>query len=292
MDRRQLLRLVAIAGLGAACGRLVTSETSSPSTTPSGTRLDPATPSARPPHPSPIAPTSPATSATPTQPPETSPEPNPEASPEASPEPTADPTEPDESSPSAAEIDDSGPLTLAVRCRADWDATPAGLGGNTHQVEGIVIHHSGVPNRSGESTAARLRGYQQYHRDQGWPDIAYHLAVDPDGALYDLRDATIEGDTFTEYDVTGWFLVLADGDYGQEEPTAALLAGLTQSVAWAVQHFGVPLDRVVGHRDLAATSCPGQSLSDRLPQIIRDSQHLVDTRTVDRTPCDGDQHAP
>ena len=36
-------------------------------------------------------------------------------------------------------------------------------------------------------------------------DIAYHIGVDRDGNLYELRDTAIAGDTDTKYDPTGHF---------------------------------------------------------------------------------------
>ena len=50
------------------------------------------------------------------------------------------------------------------------------------------------------------------------------------------------------------------GNYALQQPTAAQLAAIADLMAWAVQRFDVPLDRIGGHYDYAETSCPGRYL--------------------------------
>ncbi|OBG25816.1 N-acetylmuramoyl-L-alanine amidase [Mycobacterium sp. 852002-51057_SCH5723018] len=106
-----------------------------------------------------------------------------------------------------------------------------------------------------------LRGDQRYHQDQlGWVDIAYHVGVDRNGNIYELRSTEIAGDTATDYNTTGHFLVLCEGDFDQEAVSEAQLHGAAVAFAWAVQNFRIATDTLAGHRDLAQTSCPGANL--------------------------------
>jgi N-acetylmuramoyl-L-alanine amidase len=146
-------------------------------------------------------------------------------------------------------------------CRDAWGARPARLGGRLHSITRMTLHHEGVVLGDNRNAPGRLRQDQQYHQDQrGWIDIAYHVGVDRNGNIYELRSTEIAGDTATDYDTTGHFLVLCEGDFDQEVVTEAQLHGAALAFAWAAQNFGIATDTLAGHRDLAQTSCPGANL--------------------------------
>ncbi|MCV7278339.1 N-acetylmuramoyl-L-alanine amidase [Mycolicibacterium flavescens] len=126
----------------------------------------------------------------------------------------------------------------------------------------MTIHHTAVTLGDNSNAPARLRQHQQYHQgSQGWIDIAYHVSVDRDGNLYELRDPNIVGDTATSYDPTGHFLVVCEGNFDEEEVTEAQLDGAALAFAWAATRFGIPTDTLTGHRDQSGdTACPGTNL--------------------------------
>jgi hypothetical protein len=146
-------------------------------------------------------------------------------------------------------------------CRDAWGARPARAGGRSHSITRLTLHHEGVVLGDNRNAPERLRHDQRYHQDQlGWIDIAYHVGVDRDGNIYELRSTEIAGDTATDYDTTGHFLVLCEGDFDQEVVSEAQLHGAALAFAWAAQNFRVATDTLAGHRDLARTSCPGANL--------------------------------
>lgn len=107
----------------------------------------------------------------------------------------------------------------------------------------------------------RLRQHQRLHQDErGWIDIAYHVGVDRDGNVYQLRSPELVGDTATEYDPTGHFLALCEGNFEVEEISEAQLQGVSLVLAWAAQTFHVSSETLSTRRDFAATACPGASL--------------------------------
>jgi hypothetical protein len=112
------------------------------------------------------------------------------------------------------------------------------------------------------NAALRLRQHQHYHQDlQGWIDIAYHMSVDRNGNIYQLRDPGIVGDTATTYDPTGHFLVVCEGDFDKEEVSEEQLNGAALAFAWAAVQFDIATDTLTGHRDQSPeTACPGDSL--------------------------------
>jgi hypothetical protein len=145
-------------------------------------------------------------------------------------------------------------------CRQAWGAQPARVGGKRHTITRMTLHHEAVVLGDNRNAPERLRKDQRYHLDKGWIDIAYHVAVDRNGNLYELRDTALAGDTATDYDTTGHFLVLCEGDFDQEAVSEAQLHGTALAFAWAAQNFHVKTDTLAGHRDFAQTSCPGKNL--------------------------------
>ncbi|WP_234834945.1 peptidoglycan recognition protein family protein [Mycolicibacterium stellerae] len=156
----------------------------------------------------------------------------------------------------------SPPSSSVVLCRKAWGAASARPGGTPHTLNRMAVHHTEVLLGNNANAPARLRQHQRYHQEsQGWIDIAYHLSVDRNGNIYQLRDPNLVGDTATNYDPTGHFLVVCEGDFDQEGVTAAQLDGAALAFAWAAQQFGIPTDTLAGHRDESPeTTCPGASL--------------------------------
>lgn len=149
-----------------------------------------------------------------------------------------------------------------VLCRDAWGARPALPGGRPQTITRMTIHHSAVALPDNRAIIARLQQHQRFHQDdRGWVDIAYHMAVDRDGNIFALRNTAIAGDTATDYDTTGHFLVLCEGDFDQENVSQAQLDGAALAFAWATQKFGIGVDTLDSHREVASgTACPGQSL--------------------------------
>lgn len=150
-------------------------------------------------------------------------------------------------------------------CRDAWGARPARSGGKPHSITRMTLHHEAVVLGDNRNAPSHFRQDQRYHQDQlGWVDIAYHVGVDRNGNVYELRSPKIAGDTATTYDTTGHFLVLCEGDFDKEAVSEAQLDGAALAFAWAAQTFGIATSTLAGHRDLAQTSCPGANLYARV----------------------------
>ncbi|WP_029116403.1 peptidoglycan recognition family protein [Mycobacterium sp. URHB0044] len=125
----------------------------------------------------------------------------------------------------------------------------------------MTVHHTGAVLGDNSNAPGRLRQHQRLHQgERGWIDIAYHVGVDRNGNIYALRAPELVGDTATEYDPTGHFLVLCEGDFDQESVSEAQLNGAALAFAWGAQRFKIPTNTLAGHRDFAATACPGSNL--------------------------------
>jgi hypothetical protein len=150
--------------------------------------------------------------------------------------------------------------TVELICRPAWGAQPPAGEFRRHTIERMTVHHSGVLLPDNRDAPRHLRVYQKDHQSIGWPDIAYHLAVDLHGNVYRGRPLWAVGDSRTPYDPTGHLLVLCIGNFEQQSLPAAQLNATVNVLAWASARFGVAPRTIRGHRDYAATSCPGEAL--------------------------------
>lgn len=139
---------------------------------------------------------------------------------------------------------------VSIRSRSSWGArSPAGP---IHTVApdqrtGFVLHYSLG------STSQSVRSIQDYHiNDNGWSDIGYNGLVDEEGTAYigrgwDAIGAHAAGANTPNY---GWCYIGRDG------MTEAAKATLVEIYDMACERSDRTLTRL-GHRDLNATTCPG-----------------------------------
>jgi hypothetical protein len=172
---------------------------------------------------------------------------------------------------------------VAVVPREEWGArAPQTSRMVPHTITRLTVHHAG--SQTGTTGPAQFRGWQDWHMSgQGWPDLAYHLIIGIDGAVYEGRDPGFRGDTGTTYDTTGHFLVVVEGNFEVDRPTTAQLASLAAVLAWAAEHYGVSPSTIGGHGDYAATSCPGRHLEGRIHsgELEAAVQDLIDSGGVE-----------
>lgn len=150
-------------------------------------------------------------------------------------------------------------------CRQSWNAQAPLPGGQPHTITRMTLHHTAVTLGDNSNAPARLRQHQSFHQGKGWIDIAYHVSVDRNGNIYQLRSPDLAGDTSTNYDPAGHFLVLCEGNFDEEMVTDEQLQGAATAFAWAVEKWDIPVAMLGGHRDAPAdTSCPGTNLYSKL----------------------------
>ncbi len=162
------------------------------------------------------------------------------------------------------------PETLWVIGREGWSSRSQGEF-RTHEIERITIHHTAAELTDNRLAPKLLRQHEDWHMSHGWPGLAYHFVVDRNGNVYEGRPVDAVGDTFTDYDPTGHFLPAYEGHFDLQQPSSEQLAAMATLVAWAMQRFGIPESRIAGHRDWAATGCPGDNMYWRLPGLARTS---------------------
>jgi uncharacterized lipoprotein YddW (UPF0748 family) len=132
-----------------------------------------------------------------------------------------------------------------------------------HRITHVTLHHTGSaePLLPTDDPVQKLRGLQAWgERDRNWWDVPYHYLIDLDGRVYEGRDWRYAGETNTTYDPAGHFLISVIGNYERQEPTRAQIDAIADMMAWALDRFGLPTDRIGGHYDYADTTCPGAHL--------------------------------
>jgi N-acetylmuramoyl-L-alanine amidase-like protein len=145
-------------------------------------------------------------------------------------------------------------------CRRAWGAKKPTGEFERHTIKRMTVHHSAVLLRDNREAPAHFRSHQQAHQAKGWPDIAYHVLVDRHGNVYEGRPLWAVPDTATNYDPTGHFTVMCEGNFQEQRPSKAQVAALVDVLAWASVRFDVAPRTIAGHQDYADTACPGEKL--------------------------------
>jgi len=174
-----------------------------------------------------------------------------------------------------------------VVSRAGWGADESIRKRPTYQprVDAVVVHHTVNANDyAAEEVPGIVRAIYAYHaRGRGWDDIAYNFLVDRFGRVYEgraggFRTRAIKGSHtggFNERTVG----VAMIGNLDVAAPEAPMVEGVARVTAWAADRWGfdprgsialtsrgstrypagrtVSVPRMLGHRDLSATACPG-----------------------------------
>lgn len=173
----------------------------------------------------------------------------------------------------------------SIRRPIDWNDT----------IRAAVVHHTVNANDYSQAEApAIVRSIYAYHvKGRGWSDVGYHFLVDRFGTVYEGRKGSLDAVPLGVH--TGGFNtdtigVSAIGDYTKVEPSAPLLDGIAQVIAWKLAAFGrdplgttqsvagpgstkpapgstTTFNVISGHKDLGLTACPGQYLYRQLGTI-------------------------
>lgn len=161
----------------------------------------------------------------------------------------------------------------------------------------VMIHHGASPDTYTDG-AAVVRSYWNYHVNTlGWSDIGYNYLIDKFGNLYQGR----HNPSMPNVDVRGAHAGNSNSKsigvnfLGNADVTIATTLQLNKLYAllgWWFDFRGfdpatsasIPLQvsgsatkpRILGHRDVNSTTCPGNDLYSRLPNIRLQTQAVID----------------
>lgn len=183
--------------------------------------------------------------------------------------------------------------------RQEWGADESMVRQEPSYASGVdraFVHHTVGPNDYSQAQAAGVvRAIMEYHvLANGWSDIGYNFLVDRFGTIYEGRaggmDRAVIGAQAGGFNTSSTGVALM-GTYTDATPEPVMVDSLTQVLAWTadVHHFDpvatsqatsagstryiqgevVTLDNISGHRDVSATTCPGDGVYALLPDIRR-----------------------
>lgn len=111
----------------------------------------------------------------------------------------------------------------------------------------IILHHADAKNCSAEDI-------HRWHLNNGWSGAGYHFLVKKDGKVYRLRPEDKVGAHAygSNYNSIG---ICFEGDYMQEDMPAEQIKAGQELVAYLKNKYNITT--VQAHRDVCATSCPG-----------------------------------
>lgn len=115
------------------------------------------------------------------------------------------------------------------------------------KTEMIVLHHAAAKS-------CTVQQVHKWHINRGWSGVGYHYFISRDGQIFRGRPEDTVGAHVTGHNSKSIGMCF-EGDYTtQTMPKAQLEAG-KELVAYLKDKYKIT--KVVGHRDLMATSCPG-----------------------------------
>ena len=171
------------------------------------------------------------------------------------------------------------PPSVPTLSRADWGARAPTFEMIPQTPARLTIHHTATPQNPDADPAATLRGLQDFSQREdtlgngkpkaAWADVPYHYYITPDGTVAEARDTGFEGDSNTDYDLSGHVQVVLEGNFMEEAPTPAQMRSLLALARVIGERYGIGPDDVAGHQDRAGgqTLCPGDALRARLDEV-------------------------
>lgn len=151
------------------------------------------------------------------------------------------------------------------------------------EVHAGFVHHTVSSNDyTRVEVPSILRGIYAYHtQSRGWKDIGYNYLIDRFGRIWEGRYGGITmpvvGAHTLSYNENS-FAASSIGNYDIARPSSAMIDAYGRLYAWKLSLHGVYptgmqnvagtwFKAISGHRDAAATACPGRYLYAKLPTI-------------------------
>ena len=194
-----------------------------------------------------------------------------------------------------------------ILTRGQWGADESWRDGRPRYestIEQVHVHHTASGNDySREDTAALIRGMYRYHtKSLGWSDIAYNFLVDRFGRIWEGRAGgvarAVRGAHTLGFnsDSCGVSVI---GNFNEVKAPDVVVRSVAAVAAWKLDAYGrrargrtsvrsegsdryregamATLRVIDGHRDTNDTSCPGDNLYQRLPDIRARAHEIMTT---------------
>lgn len=169
-----------------------------------------------------------------------------------------------------------------VYTRAQWNARPPRRPARVlgRAPDRIIVHHTATVNSRDRSLAHAFglsRAIQNMHmNNNGWDDTGQQLTISRGGIVMEGRNQSLRSVRAGNLAVGAQVLhhnehtigIENEGTYMSKAVPGRLWRSLLEVCVWLCQEYGLdPSSAIIGHRDLNNTSCPGDVLYARLPQL-------------------------
>jgi hypothetical protein len=130
------------------------------------------------------------------------------------------------------------------------------------KVNKVVCHHPAHPTWG-------IMEIHNYHKNsKGWAGIGYNYLICKDGRIQEGRGKNVGAHcSGRNSDTLG---VCFQGDFDKQHMTDAQVKAGGWLIAKLIKEHGLQINDVLGHRDLAATACPGKNfrMADLKAEIL------------------------
>ena len=134
----------------------------------------------------------------------------------------------------------------------------------------LILHHEAAPT-------ATVEQIHTFHRTKGWGGIAYHLYVRKDGSVYRGRPIDKRGAHTSNYNYHS-VGICCEGNFETEMMPDKQYVALCEAIAYVQSVY--PGLRIIGHREVGATACPGKFFP--LEEVKKAMQRY---KTIDEVPA-------
>ncbi|XP_019877658.1 peptidoglycan-recognition protein 2 [Aethina tumida] len=125
-----------------------------------------------------------------------------------------------------------------------------------------IIHHADTPPCTSESQCkSRVKNVQDYHQNtRKWDDIGYNFLIGGDGKVYEGRGWGLSGAHAPNYNSKSIGICFI-GKFDSVSPSEAQLQAARDLLSCGVDSGKLsPSYKLLGHKQVRQTSCPGNSL--------------------------------
>ncbi|PLX46937.1 MAG: hypothetical protein C0613_15370 [Desulfobulbaceae bacterium] len=201
------------------------------------------------------------------------------------------------------EAPDSQPTTFSasiptpppfVQLRTAWGAKQVGMVGAVHTPQYITLHHTTTPNNDSLTPERRIKAIQKYHlaadttltpAKKPWSDIGYHFLISADGRIWQGRENVERTGSHVRGHNKDNIGIAFLGNYQVAKVPQAMLDSAARLIAWLCNKYSITCasSHIKGHREWAATTCPGDFLMARLPALLQQAGQLAAPQEVPET---------
>lgn len=171
---------------------------------------------------------------------------------------------------------------MIIFSRADWGGTAFVKTPIRSRASHVVIHHTaGAPVApTPDAEAAYMRQVERMHMDRGWVAIGYGFVIFPSGRIYEGRGwGSVGAHTLGRNRDSVGIAFHIDGRY--EAPTQEAWDSCHALIASGIKGDHIAPDpEVSGHRDWAATECPGDLVYYDLARLNAQQTPEIDTEAL------------